>query len=557
MATVMHGRRKGQTKSANTKILPSNCNTNAAPRGMVLPNGTDLRQVTVLTKQDWERIENELNYKQIQEEMIRKMREEREEQKRKSKELIKNWANTIAGQRQRKLQARQIREEKEEAERKEIDIEEAKIQAQLRREAIEKAKTQQYYQTDRVKTFHSALVLTEVLKEREAQLELKRLKEQAMGDQDIEYMKIDRELFEKGILADQEKARQRLELAAKTKDFQIAQINEHMKASEKEKELDLREAEELKKLAVQFQIEKERLDNIRREERLAMLQENMKQIQDVEKMKILQQKQEEEEDEECRIFAAAKRKMMKLRVQKEQEIHDEKQANLEKIREKLAAQMKQKVSDEDTRIRRAAEEAEIKRLEEERAKEEKLLKEIKLQAEHRKKQLLEKEEKKKRDKMEELEILEMRRAADELFRQNEMEKAIRRKQESEALKNFHIDQYNESVNKEEEARRTQLALDKANVELMEKEESQFQEYAQRVIDHCKKGGRNVYPLEKAAKIGSGGGSGPVFSGKVRPSYLVNDKSGVQMPHYQKESTEETKLQINGCSPSKNRLGFVW
>ncbi|KAH9520065.1 hypothetical protein Btru_059855 [Bulinus truncatus] len=555
MATVMHGRRKGQTKSANGKLLTSDHNSNAVQRGMILSNGTDLRQVTVLTKQDWERIEKELNYKQIQEEMVHKIREEREEQKRKSKELIKNWANTIAGQRQRKLQARTIREEKEEAERREIDIEEAKIQAQMRREAIEKAKTQQYYQTDRVKNFHSALVLTEVLKEREAQLELKRMKEQAMGDQDLEYMKIDRELYEKGVQADQEKARERLELATRTREFQFAQINEHLKSNVKEKQDSLKEAEELKKLAVQFQIEKERLENIRREERLAMLQGNMMQIQDVEKMKLLQQKQDEEEDEECRIFAAAKRKMMKLRAQKEQEIHDEKQAHLEKIREKLAAQMKQKVRDEDNRIRTAAEEAEIKRLEEERAKEEKLLKEIKLQAEHRKKQLQEKEEKKKRDKKEELEILEMRRAADELFRQNEMEKAIRRKQEAEALKNFHVDQYNEQVSKEEATRRTQLALDKANVELIEKEEAQFQEYAQKVIDHCRKGGRNVYPLEKAAKIGSGGGSGPVFSGKggVRPSYLVNDKSGVQMPHYQRDSTEETKVMINGSSPKRFSL----
>ena len=35
-----------------------------------------------------------------------------------------------------------------------MDIEEAKFQAEKRKEAIEKAKTLQYYQTDRVKGFH-------------------------------------------------------------------------------------------------------------------------------------------------------------------------------------------------------------------------------------------------------------------------------------------------------------------------------------------------------------------------------------------------------------------
>lgn len=60
----------------------------------------------------------------------------------------------LQGQRQKKLEAKTIREAIEEEERKQIDIEEAKYQAQIRKEAIEKAKTQQYYQSDRVKGFH-------------------------------------------------------------------------------------------------------------------------------------------------------------------------------------------------------------------------------------------------------------------------------------------------------------------------------------------------------------------------------------------------------------------
>lgn len=56
-------------------------------------------------------------------------------------------------------------------------------------------------------------------------------------------------------------------------------------------------------------------------------------------------------------------------------------------------------------------------------------------------QLKDREEKLKRTKREELEMLEMRRAADELFRQNEYEKQTRRRQEADGLKNFHVDQY--------------------------------------------------------------------------------------------------------------------
>ena len=64
--------------------------------GMLLPDGTDLRQVKVLSKSEWDRIERELNRRQIEEERVRHIRKEHEEQKQKSKELVKSWGNTLA-----------------------------------------------------------------------------------------------------------------------------------------------------------------------------------------------------------------------------------------------------------------------------------------------------------------------------------------------------------------------------------------------------------------------------------------------------------------------------
>ena len=68
-----------------------------------------------------------------------------------SKDRVKKWSNTIEGQRLKKLQARKIKNEQDEIQRKKIDIEEAKLQAQKRSQAIEEAKRLQYMQTDRVK----------------------------------------------------------------------------------------------------------------------------------------------------------------------------------------------------------------------------------------------------------------------------------------------------------------------------------------------------------------------------------------------------------------------
>lgn len=52
------------------------------------------------------------------------------------------------------------------------------------------------------------------------------------------------------------------------------------------------------------------------------------------------------------------------------------------------------------------------------------------------------------------------------------------------------------------------------MELLTLEEQQFQEYANKVIEHCEKGGRNTIPLRKAAQVGIGGGKGPVFNGEL-------------------------------------------
>lgn len=50
--------------------------------------------------------------------------------------------------------------------------------------------------------------------------------------------------------------------------------------------------------------------------------DNKKQIGDRQKLLEIEQQQLEEENEECRVFAAAKRKMAKLRMEKERQLHE-------------------------------------------------------------------------------------------------------------------------------------------------------------------------------------------------------------------------------------------
>ncbi|KAJ8025292.1 hypothetical protein HOLleu_35464 [Holothuria leucospilota] len=219
ISKVKYGRRSGQTRHTPSPNQQGFANTfQEDSHGPV-----DLKQVTVLSQADWDRIHGHLTRNAREKEMIAAKRAEKLALHERSKDMVKNWSNTIAGQRQKKLEARKLKEEQEEKEKVQIDIEEAKFQAQKRKEAIEKAKTLQYYQTDRVKGFHGALLLTEVLKERELQIELKKQRKAAGGGKDKDLLLKHQKDLELGILEDHRKAMEALKNRKEVAEFQKKQ----------------------------------------------------------------------------------------------------------------------------------------------------------------------------------------------------------------------------------------------------------------------------------------------------------------------------------------------
>lgn len=123
--------------------------------------------VTVINKNDWARIIGygkaaPLTASQQQHERSKALHE-------KSKAEVAQWGNTIEGARKLRLEGKKKRAEEKEAAQIKLDIEEAKYQAQLRKDRIRKAQIQVFRQTDMVKTFESAQLLTEVVNERSRQ----------------------------------------------------------------------------------------------------------------------------------------------------------------------------------------------------------------------------------------------------------------------------------------------------------------------------------------------------------------------------------------------------
>nr|CAB3228274.1 coiled-coil domain-containing protein 173 [Phallusia mammillata] len=571
MATVQHanfiqyGRRTGKPKSAQNRPASQQVSENEQQQqfsaGINLPTEADLRQVKVLPRNEWDRIQSSLYSKEREMENLRQAHAEREALHAQSQDIVKHWSNTIAGQRLKKLEARKLREEKEEESRVQLDIDEAKFQAAKRKDAIDKAKTVQYFQTDRIKGFHGALLLTEVLKERDAQIELKKQKEALTVGKDSELVKMYRQQFEQGIMDDQLKAKQRYEERKKVSDYQQMQIRERNKIYEREIEEDKQEGEELRKLAKLHEWEQQKLEEVKRKEKIVIMQSHKEHQNNKAAIRALEQQQEEEEDDEIRLFAGAKKRMLKLRKEKEAELFKEIQSHKDAMINHLAGQLKQKVDDEDSRIEKAKQEREEKVQREVQEKQAKLKKDLASIAEHRKEQLSLKERREKEERKKAFETLEMKLEADRIFAEKQAERRAMEKDVNSELQAHHMSQINKRAKKERTQKEEELYYDDQLVNMLAIEEDQFQQYANKVITRAKEKGQNPYPLIKAAQAGAGGGRGPTFDGKggIKPSYLTADGYGVQLPNNQRTSTQSIKSKSDHgeAGKAKKRLGFVW
>lgn len=250
--------------------------------------------------------------------------------------------------------------------------------------------------------------------------------------------------------------------------------------------------------------------------------------------------------------------MAKMRKQKEDELFNTFQMHTLKMSDKLSAEMQQKVDDEDERIAKAVEQREKKRLAEVERKQQEEKETREATNQHR----LEMMEEARRIKEENL-IKDKAFLSRKITEYKNSEKKRRedeeiRRSKSVHLRSIHKDQIAVRSAKVGEEKAKELESDKQNMEGLVMEEAAFQEYAEKVIGEAQSRGRNTYPLRKARSEGPGGGRGPKFEGNagLRPSYLVMDGTGVQLPHYPKDETAYNKV-YGHVGKSNGRLGFKW
>ncbi|XP_005857614.1 PREDICTED: coiled-coil domain-containing protein 173 isoform X3 [Myotis brandtii] len=478
---------------------------------------------------------------------LRAERKAKKEMHLRSQEVVKHWARTYAGIKEQKLKAKKKRDEEIEAERQILDLEEAIYKQGERRKAIEHAKQYQFYQTERLKNFHSGLLLSRVMKERDAQIESQ--KSRIKSDEKWEeQLKLN---IEKALKEEQEKAgKQRRDRIALANDH-LKQIKEHEEEEERRRKSEENDAEEIKRQNALYEIEmRKKLEKKNKEikERRRLFFEHMN---DKNIIKAVEQQQQEEEDEKIRKFIKTKKRLIQMRKEKEAETHRLMEERRKRINNFLSEIIKQKLDNEDMILARNSEEVEAEWEKREREKDEKNKAELKAIEEYRVFAMKNKAEEERQRKIEDKEHLLAVMKADQIFYEHEKEKKRKSDKERLEVQDAHIQQMAKNKFNAKQAKEDHREYCRLTEELMAEKEKQFQDYAREVIKfESESTNKHIYPLVKSVQRGPGGGHGPVLTnrGGLRPSYQTND---FQLPSYNLQGSK-----YNNFQKSKGRLGFT-
>ncbi|NWW43535.1 CC173 protein, partial [Pedionomus torquatus] len=496
--------------------------------GCFLPNEVDLHQVIILPKAEWERIQDSLDSRTREAARILAEQKEREETRLRSKAAVKDWPDNIMGLAQRKLKAKKLREEREEEERKLLDLEEQEFQAAKRKEAIERAKTYLYYQTERLRGFHNALLLTEVLKERDAQVEFKKLKSDVNKKKDEEK---EHECKE-ALLREQEKAHQHYMNQQALRRDQLKQIKERKHQEDLAKLEAKREGEQIERLNQLYQLEIQRSMEKKQEEKAEHRKLYDEYVTDQKIIKAIEKQKQMEEDDRIKAHFKAKETIAKLMKEKQAEMRRLTQERQDKIVSQLAAQMNEALKREDDRLARDIEKKEAEQEKKHKEKEAKEKAAIESIAEHRATVMKMKVEKEREEKEEGKKELSALMEKNRIYLEMEKAKKQRQREANMEVQKIQVQQMAEKQAKKHQEKQADLDYDAQKEAIALCKEREFQSYAKQVIELESKKTHHLYPLLKAFKDERGLGHRPFFRGRqgISTSFQPEDDAGTQLPY---------------------------
>jgi hypothetical protein len=323
-----------------------------------------------------------------------------------SQTKAKQWPDSIEMAKKTRLESRQKIFFEKELEKRKIDDEEKKFQEMQKKLIVERANKLLFEQQDAVKSFHSKLLYSDVLKERDLQKEIRDRKKETEAIIENKWTELENEKMKeydiKEIIKQEEEVEKKKE--------QISTINQqfHEFKIRKVREYQDRVVEgEIIKLAAKRAIDEEKKKEEERRSKAKMQQEEFKRAnEELRFLKEINKQNEKQEERRIEEYAIKKQQMVDLRKRKEIENFQNKQSERQKLIDKQIEHLQHIKNKEEEILNKQVKEAEEKRNKELEEKEKRKNEMQRRIDENRQYQLRRKREIKDQDKNEDKEFVE-------------------------------------------------------------------------------------------------------------------------------------------------------
>lgn len=419
--------------------------------------------------------------------------------KQQSEERVKKWGNTIDGQRQRQLMARQIEAEEKEKKAQELDRQEAQYQEAIRQAIMDRAARTKLLEMDKVRSFNGRLLLSEVLEEREKQVQTKAAKaaqHQQEAEEHFEYLKSKWTEWDANEDRKHADAKQKIQ---QNREFQIKQLEERNERRAKEQaELDQEAAEIRRRAQEAVDEERERLE-AKREAQRQMNIDTKVANQKLQQLRIEIAAKAAEEQKRIADYAKSKEDRDGLIRQKEQDRLAAQLAIRQRMIDAQATRLSAAQNQEETRLATQVKEEEERQAADEAARKQRQAdlkamidrsRQIQMQQRDLKNAILQEE----RDGMQ----LQMRELNAELEREEQAE-VMGRKKKAKSLQSYQRKQVAEKkLEREQQRLRAQLEAQE-QFNKGDNGEKQFAAYVRDIYQKNPVSPKNARPMELMTK----------------------------------------------------------
>jgi len=414
----------------------------------------------------------------------------------KSQARAKSWSNTLEGSRRKKAEDKRRRLEMEELERQKVDAEEAKIQLDQRRATIDRANKLLHDESDRMKSFHSKMMLCDVLAEREAQVSLKDELTKLEHIREDRHLEMEKHNYRKMLEREMKEKETKEELSRIACQAQKQQLAEFKEKRFQEVEDSMLEGELLRRKALEDLEGERHAEKGRRSQAIRAQQETTQANEYLKQIKAEDMLRQQQEEGKIREYAQRKEKMLQLRKKKEEEVFQEKQKARNLMIEAQATRLANMQNNEDERVEMQVQQ---KAASDERKRQEKAERMGNWEADvmaSRKAQLERKRRERERERAEDVETAhflgEWCKVLDHQEQEEQgMKRATAKKLAAEHRKHTEVVSRRREEEKKQEA---QVAIHAKKA--LEADTVEFHSYAEKCIRGYSEEGKNVIPLIK-------------------------------------------------------------